>query len=308
MLVKELHIGVEQAINKVAASTNRSLFAEQIDLFLNKAQDEYVRMYVQDKEAHQVQLDRVRPFIVARDVPVRGNFLILPSDYAYLLADMTYLSSPAETTKVALIASMVKGIPDTIIDSVTNRTIYTKPTGNIDPFILRAGMLYELRSRGYEAYTDTYLPTDLALYGTIEADSTLVVKENSRLIVEIEGNSSILTKEAWSVSVNYNGKRVPNSLTKSTQAHLVNSTPYYGTSKNVVNTLLHGNTIEILPFKKDVGCIVSGGRIDYIRKPRPICLALDFTSEIPVQFHNELVDITAELIVRTFAGKPLNSQ
>lgn len=307
MLVQELHIGVEQAINKVAASTNRSLFPEQIDLFLNKAQDEYVRMYVQDKNASQIQLDRVRPFITARNIPVRNNFLILPSDYAYLLADTTYLSSPAETTKIALSASMVKGVPDTIIDSVTDRTIYTKPTGNIDDFVLRAGMLYELRSRGYEAYNDTYLPTDLALYGSIEADSTLVVKENSRLIVDFDGSSDILTKENWMVDINYNGRSVPNSLTKAAQGHTVNNTPYYGNNKNVINTMLHGNTIEILPFRKDIGCIVSGGRVDYVRKPRPICLALDYTSEIPVQFHNELIDITAELIVRTFAGKPLKS-
>lgn len=100
MYVKEQHIEVEQATQKIGANRTRKLFPEEIDWLLNKHQGRFIESRVTPKkdgsggfEVKQFDIDAIQNIVVTGyEIPAyyadpRRYQAVLPGDYSYLLSD-----------------------------------------------------------------------------------------------------------------------------------------------------------------------------------------------------------------------------
>lgn len=97
-----MHIQFELGLQKLGSSARRKFLREEIDNFLNRAQDQFIQESVKVKEDNQgfetiqVDIDRIRPLIkvknlVAAYIATYGDYseyqVDLPSNYSYLISD-----------------------------------------------------------------------------------------------------------------------------------------------------------------------------------------------------------------------------
>lgn len=100
MYVKEMHIEVNQSIQKIAANTTRKLLAPELDWLLNKNMGRLVYKYVTPRkdgsggfELVQFGIDAIRSLLVtgcelpAYKADPRRVMALLPGNYSYLISD-----------------------------------------------------------------------------------------------------------------------------------------------------------------------------------------------------------------------------
>lgn len=118
MYVREMHIEVNQSMQKIAANRTRKLLDDEVDWLLNKNQERFVWSRVTPKsdgsggfELKQFGIDAIR-MLVKRGVEVpayiadpRSYVAYLPGDYSYLLSDESVIKrAPVDLANTPLLA------------------------------------------------------------------------------------------------------------------------------------------------------------------------------------------------------------
>lgn len=143
MYVKEMHIEVNQSLQKIAANRTRKFFDEEVDWLLNKNLSRFIQSRVTPKkdgsggfEIKQFDIDAIQAILVrGREVPAyvadpRSYKAQLPGDYAYLISDESVIKlAPVDLTNT----------PTQPLSSVLARNLLVIP---IPPSTLPVGPYY----------------------------------------------------------------------------------------------------------------------------------------------------------------------
>lgn len=327
----EMHIEVNQSVQKLAANRTRKIFDDEIDWVLNKQ----VHRFIQDRlkprtdsdgfEIDQMGVDAMRNLVVSMrectayiDTPSRYK-VPLPADYKYMLSDASYAvnlcNAPAlDPIPVTLPISTIKQVYSTkgapmyyesmalalngntfLIPSqlpLTNK--YLGYQSKQDVSFLIPYILDRYRKLGFnlywEKYGTFYYPSTYILVGA--AGQTLALPS---MILDGAGvTQRTTTSETLSIAPGTTDVLVDNRLTRSDRVHSLLSTAYFKT--NVLSPIseMDGSYLYVYTDKT---FIVNKVSLTYVRKVRPISLALGSDCELTEEFHQTICDRASEYIL-----------
>lgn len=339
MTCRELHIGVEQGLQQVAANTTRKFLDDEIDWILNKIQNRFIQSKLKPSvdikgnptggfEVSQLDADAIRTVIVTSYSMVpyvddgRRYKCFLPPDYSYLLSDWSYTKllcgtdAPVEkasrlyitglrqehsiasaapfyaTVKVEL-GSTTQDLPTDLPYGQTY--VGYKDKNDISfliPYIARIGNYY------WERFNTLNYPG----YYINVSDRDNGTSPNVTPKITVDTNVTQATKLSTLDLVQHTnpGDYYDNRLSATSKISGMNSTEFIKTSYySPISELSNG----ILYIYKDKNFTVSEVGISYIRKPLPISLPLNLSSELPEEFHQALIDLCVEHIKGVLENK-----
>lgn len=316
MLVKEMHIEIEQGLNQAAANRSRKFRPEEKDLYLNKIQNRFIQSCLRPLpngafEIDQINVDKIQTLIVSGQslsayyVPGESRYkCYLPYNYGYLLSDWSNTAKTGGTSSKTLYMTAlrqqdtskssamfyenlnvtIKNTTVTLPDDLPyGHTYLGYPTKEsirfIAPYIALKGGWYWEKAGDFN-YPSNYI----RLSETAGSGITGVTSDSGTLQDFTTDSNTTYTIHTGS------GNKVTNRLTPSNRVHELD-VPFYKTSDYSPISELSGN---ILYIYKDSSFIVTGAGVSYVRKPQPISLSLNTSSELPEQFHSTLCDLVVE--------------
>lgn len=338
----EMHIEVNQGLQKIAANSTRKFLTEEIDWVLNKIQERFVRSCLRPVELEkfngkytfvdQLRADSIKTLVVTGlQLTAYGDVnwstrqkTILPKDYMYLLSD---------TSEIALLC----GKALTTTDSVSTLTLLklVKTNASTAPFYT-SGVI-DING------TILNIPADLGMLATYTG---LQTKEDVVLLVdfilnyfwqkgvevywekygEVYSQGNFIIPNATAASITWDGIAVTSSSTQPYNLRELNisgvatitadnrlmapaevatylNTPFFGSSsKGIISEL----STNLLYLYRDDNCTVKSVRISYIRKPQPISLLLGSDCELSSQVHQLICDLTVEYLKKTIESPAAN--
>jgi len=338
----EMHIEVNQGLQKIAANSTRKFLTEEIDWVLNKIQERFVRSCLRPVELEkfngkytfvdQLRADSIKALVVTGlQLTAHGDVnwstrqkVILPKDYMYLLSD---------TSEIALLC----GKALTTTDSVSTLTLlklvktnastapfYTSGVIEINGTILNIpadlGMLATYT--GLQTKEDVILLVDFVLnyfwkkgvevywekYGEIYSQGNFIIPNASS--ASISWDNIVVTLSSTQPynlrELNRSGVATitaDNRLMTSADVATYLNTPFFGSSsKGIISEL----STNLLYLYRDDNCTVKSVRISYIRKPQPISLLLGSDCELSSQVHQLICDLTVEYLKKTIESPAAN--
>lgn len=338
----EMHIEVNQGLQKVAANTTRKFLTEEIDWVLNKIQDRFIRSCLRPVELEkfngrytfvdQIRADSIKTLVVSNlQLPAYGDpywstrqKAILPKDYTYLLSDTSEIAllcakplTIADTTSTLTLLKLVK-------TNASNAPYYASGVLDINGTILNIpadlGMLATYA--GFEAKEEVVLLVDYILnyfwkkgievywekYGEVHSQGNFIIPSASS--ASITWDSIVVTSTSTQNYVhrvlNANGVATltaDNRLMPSAEISTYLNTPFFGTSSKGLISELSTNLLYIY---RDNNCTVKSVRISYIRKPQPISLLLGSDCELSSQVHQLICDLTVEYLKKVIESPTAN--
>ena len=337
MNVQELHIGLEQGLQKHTSFVFDDYFSEEIDFVFDKI----TKRFIDDKfrkdnqsEGHEIQqgdYDDVQ-FLIEKDVELPAFldtvdnkvYTVLPSNYMNLVNDRVRINDDCKvadltasetyekefTTILKLTDSTKVSAPfyDSVIITLNGVAVFTIADFNISAglpsinhkFLIKNVILDELRQNLPTNVTGVYWEN---YRGTYTPDSFIFVSDitfagiNSITIDSTTVNATTTQIAGLTVSTLTPTKQVPNRLNKSGSLHEV--------LQNNVYFKTHPRS-PISDLAKDKLFVYYNKRfiptsiiIDYIRIPRRISLALNRTCELSESTHERIVDLAVEYIKNT---------
>lgn len=331
MTILDMHLEINQSLQKVAANKTRKYLSEEIDWVLRKVEGRFIQSKLRPRKGgafsiDQLDLDAIRPILVntIREAYVdtsrsRRYECPLPMDYAYLISDSAYVSDrcgmtsePTEltvytyltwikqlrTTKAnapyyATYSLTVGGKTVSIPSSLPYTNTYIGFQRKEDVQFLTGWMTHTMQSIltsgefGFERYGSKYKANHYLSVAT----SVPGVSNN------IDGNTGIVTvsetltrKQHVEVAgAEYTANRLENSETIPSLLGIA----FYSPRAQSPISELRGNSLYIYT---DSNFTVNRCEITYIRKPRPMSLALGSDCELAPEFHPTLCDLAVEYI------------
>lgn len=327
MTTQEMHIEVNQSLQKVAANKTRKFLNEEIDLVLNKMVHRFVQSKVKPRrdgsggfEIDQLDVDAVRPLLKTVQLPAyisdpERYVAFLPGDYDYLIADSSFvhnlcgIATPAPTPK-----------------TLTILTLRQDRSGRTDPPFY-ASMSVQLGGHttsipGSLSYNNSY-----AGYGTKEEVRDMVphvlhdfwaagldihwevwnnIRKPGHYILAGEDVTAVgalivdgttltqLTNTTRTLGTHATaGTRVANRLTNSSMVPDLLNTAFYKSSSLTPISELQGDNIYLYT---DGNFTVNKLEVVYIRKPRIISLLLGTDCDLAPTFHQHICDLAVEYI------------
>lgn len=330
MNVREMHIEIKQSSQNISANVNRKLLPDEIDWLLNKIQERFIQSKVKSKkdgsggfQVDQVDTDAIRQLIVSNKVLKHFNgtddnsfSAHLPADYSYLISDdsKTLQLCNIDTPSVETITESIVVIPFTSGKSsakyfATAVISLTSTSGVTSITLADLVTLFQVTFDGLNSKTEAYTLRDALLWyiryvKNIEVywqNYADVYAPNSFIFVGYSAGSIIVDSQASVAgtvkSVSYSrfqstsGNWVANRLTSSDKLSSLLVTPFIKPSYKTPISELAGKELNVYG---DVGFLVTGVRIDYVRKPRRINLTLGQDCELSEEFHQAICDLTVE--------------
>lgn len=324
MQVRDMHIEINQSLQKVAANTTRKFLSEEIDWVLNKTMNRAIQDKVKFKTNGQVTLDQLGSDFLKKLV-VSGKELettvvntdkvkaLLPSNYMYLLADASTVLKACNSeydeftdsynyVVIPVVQSTLSVAPYYVTSSITVNAVTISIPANLSSFanyyvgynskqdVLELVHYYlgRLRELGYEAYWETV--------ESINKPGCIIVKANSGSWM-VDSVTTLGTLQA----VSYTGISVKtpvyytaaNRLEASENIPNLMNTPFYTTNENSPISELENDSLLIY---KNKNFTVTNATISYIRKPKRISLALGVDCEISEEFHQTICDLSTEYL------------
>lgn len=329
MTAREMHIEVNQSLQKVAANTTRKFLNEEIDWVLNKMQDRFIQLSLIPKlnsqgrptgafTVNQLRQDALRNITVTGKEIVtditdnRKCKAILPADYSFLLADQSLIltncgSDKQNTTNVNLLliklpahtgsgpyfTDLVITIGTTSLSIPTDLDLYHSYTSlkkKEDISLLVPYILYRLRKAGVQAYWERYGSTYEQNTIIVPNGTTSTLSYSGVLITGNTSTKSVSTKTSGIVST---GIKSANRLEESAKIFELLQTSFY---KPTIQSPISELESNILSVHTDTSFIVTKVILNYIRKPKPISLILGSNCEIAEEFHQTICDLTVEYL------------
>ena len=324
MNILEMHIEVAQATQNIAANVRRKLQMEEIDWLLNKNQERFIQSKVKPRkdgsggfQIDQVDTDSIRTLLAtasntAQRTDLNEYAYQLPADYSYLISDdsknlllcTTVVPDPATIIDAVLILplkstkSSAKFFETIVINLGSNsyslnaltiayQLTYIGLNSKEEVYVVRDAMLWYMRNTlklnvYWESYRNLYRPNsflfvNMANSGSIVVDGTSV--------------AGVLNNISYTGYTTAEGQWYPNRLTPSDKISTILRTPFVKPSVHTSVSKLSGN--ELIVYG-DVSYIVTGVRVDYVKKARRLNLLLGQNCELPEEFHQAVCDLTVE--------------
>jgi len=328
MTIKEMHIEVNQSLQKVAANRTRKYLSEEIDWVLNKMQHRFIQGRIKPRKGggyslEQMNVDALRPILVSGkkipafiDRPDRYK-CFLPPDYSYLISDASLTSELCkETAQVEakkLYITWLKQVKTNKVDPLYYQTV--KVTANADILNIPGNLPYYHEYTGYNRKEDIFLvlpwivnhfqqlgnlQVGYELFGEYFKPShyyfisdsafpiTSLVQDATNNTVQVQELKEFTSHKSLDTEV-----LTANRLESSENIHNLLSTAFYKTSLHSPISELSKN---ILYVYHDSSFTVNSCEITYIRKPRIVSLFLGSDCELPAEFHPTICDLATEYI------------
>lgn len=328
--VKELHIGVRQAFQKIASNQNRNFLPEEIDLALNINQERYVKSKIKKTEINtgfaidQKQLDDIQELVVSDQIFRVENptdsygSVYLPFNYLDLISDQSRIYSNCnsdfskgtitESEYVAIAAfpnsTKTSNFYDTFkieVQDITSKTlfdnsIYSKIYNSAEEKFYIINLVLEdinnYSDSGYKIYWENYR-------NIYKPNSFIIVYSSpfSGSIIIDSSRTNLFTATTNTLryfSLNKFDKEVPNRLSVNTIISTLQRDPFAKSNTDSIISRLSGDYLYVF---FDSTFIITQVILDYIRKPREISLSLGRMCELKESTHQELVDMTAQYLM-----------
>jgi hypothetical protein len=340
MTVRDMHIEINQSLQKVAANLTRKYLSEEIDWVLNKIQNRFIQQCIRPVDmskpelqkfrfADQLRAEALRTItITGRQLEVwtdgEGNSMgrvgaFLPSDYLYLLSDVSTMTNLCGTTKIdgtevkyyrtlhvlpttkvsapyyqtgtVTLNNLTASIPSTLSPFAQ----YTGYQGKEDVLFLKDYIMHSFNRAGlrvyWEHYGSLYKANQFIVPCTAASITALMIWDGVD-VTDATLDSFSVIKHSASPNVANAQVTTDNRLTTSYDVSSM-FTPYYKPSiKSPISELAN----HILYVYHDDNTIVNSVTVSYIRKPSPISLSLGLNCEISESFHQTICDLAVEYI------------
>lgn len=336
MTVREMHIEINQSLQKVAANKTRKFLNEEIDWVLNKMQLRFIQLCLKPKlnaqgkptgafTVDQLRQDALRNITVVRK-ELNGDLSdskrtkhILPSNYMYLLADNSILltdcgkekraDTPIQVQCINLpeasgstpyftsFSITVSGATVSIPGSLEQYHQYQGTNNKADISFFIPFILYKLRQQGVEAYWEKY--------DNIYKQNCIIVPNGTGILLSyngtaITGNVTTVVKNTITTQLIGEGLEKANRLEESAHVFNLQQTAFYQSSMQSPISELENNVLWVYNGKN---FIVTKINVSYIRKPKPISLILGCDCEIAEEFHQTICDLTVEYLMNRIQEK-----
>jgi hypothetical protein len=337
MTPKEMHIAVEQGLQKHTSYVFDDFLPEEIDLVLNKVQkrfidDKFRRDNVSEGfEIEQGDLDDLQ-FLIEKDIELpafvnlasKKAYSVFPSDYLYLVNDRTLINDDCKVLDLTPLTpyteeyvytypfdnstasenyyagfNIIYG--GTTIFDLANYTISAGLTSNEERFVIKNLVLDVIRHS---------LPSDIiGIYweryrNQYAPNSFIIVSKsnvsNNSITVDGVGTPVLVIGSATpnlSVSTITPNKEVNNRLTKSENLYEVAKDNAF--YRTIPRSPISNISKDLIYVHFNERFIVTSLIIDYIRIPQNINLHLDRSCELDENTHERIVDLAVEYIKNT---------
>lgn len=336
MNIRDMHIEVNQSLQKVASNRTRKFLPEEIDWVLNKMADRFINFQLEpatggEFQSNQLDITKIKNLIVDyvtipvidTSTPVSNVMIDLPYNYVASVSVLSKVNSC-----------------NSLKSATTNQTIYTTKlklaqSNNAEApyytsFIISCDTISinlpsDLSSnnqyKGYQDKQDIELLIDwivLTLNKRLSYNSkdTQISFEDGYFIAKSISHQPILTLNIDGIDVTYTEfsselyqsfvagsnevwrtARVLSSDTVDNYRNL----PYYATNFRAPISEIKGNTLFV---QYDRSYTISSLYLKYIRKPIPMSIILGTDCELDSGFHMAICDLATEYLL----GRLMNPQ
>ena len=330
MTIKQMHIELNQSLQKISANTTRKFLWEELDWVLNKIQLRFIQKRLRPDprikgkvSVDQLDADALRNIIVTsydletRVVNATRVKAVLPSDYMHLLSDASYIIKECDTPDT--LESVSTPITYSIIKLTQSANVAlpyyatASMTINAETVTLPSDLPNPSQYSGYKSKDD--LTELIAYYTTIFASKNIplyweycdgIYKPGCFIYV---GVVSTLNWTVDSVTTNLltTVMKTENVCLRNADYESFSSnrletpeiipdllgTSFYTTSAETPISELNQNLLYIY---KDKSFRISGAQINYVRKPRRMSLYLGVDCELAEEYHQTICDLSVEYI------------
>lgn len=322
MTVREMHIEINQSLQKIASNSSRKFFSEEIDWILNKIVGEFIQQRLTPKSngsyaINELYTDALRPLIKEKElvayIKSKNSYeAYLPADYSYLLADgsnATQLCGATPTTvQTPLTINWVKQVLSqrstapyyaTYLITANGKTVdiptdlpynhaYVGYQSKKDIDLLIPYLHQKQLEANINVYWEKLHKTKQGYWAYIDTPTQLAIDTDPLLTVDQE--ILALTKHSLpTISTDF----VANRLESSANVIDLLSTAFYKASSISPISELVGNSLIVY---NDNSFIVTVVKVKYIAKPSVISLSLGSDCNLASEFHQSICNLAVEYI------------
>lgn len=318
MNIKQMHIAFDQGTQYLASNRARAFFPEEKDMILNKMIGRYIISRLRPKgdgvyeidSMAQEQLKTLIARISAIPAEIKGSnySLLLPSDLGWYVAGVvnflactpTAVTNLTRYKHVLTFPKSTKGsakyYETASLHTSSLAAINTLQSGSWlglpskeQVFDVIPQLVQDLRAKGIPVYMDgqrvtLYLGNATPINGV--ADAATVASTPTTEISNVYTESTAATK-------------APIRIVPTASVFDVNSTPYWRSNAQSVVGSFSNSSLNI---EGPSSGIITSGDVIYVRKPRVVSLSLGSNSDLPEEYHDELIDMAV-----AYAKTELNS-
>jgi hypothetical protein len=325
MNVREMHIEVSQGTQNISANVRRKLLPDEIDWLLYKNQERFIQSKVKPRkdgsggfQINQVDADAIRTLLTTNVISlttVDDNDVYesqLPADYSYLISDdsRTHLlcgeAGPMPSGDTMDVLQLQ--FKDSQKSNGPYYTSFSITIGTVVTTLAEIVAAYSANYNGVNSKSERYLIKDVILwylrnvkkidvywetYKSIYKPNTFLVPGVSTGSMTVDSYDATVTTQTLNIQTldSDAGTWVPNRLSSSEKISTLLVTPFVKPSAKSPISEVSGNKLTVYG---DSSFIVTGVRVDYIKKPRRINLLLAQDCELPEEFHQAICDLTVE--------------
>lgn len=342
MTIREQHIELNQSLQKIAANKTRKFLSEELDWVLNKIQNRFIQSKLRPRRGggfsfDELDLDAIRPVLVQTKLPayidparLNRYKVFLPTDYSYLIADYSFVdnaecratkltpeaksiyitwlkklntakvSAPFyETAQMTIDGTHIINIPSEL--PYTNKYVGYQSKDDVSflyPWIIHTfnQELAPTIQVGSERYADKYKPNQIVIVSDRALAATTLSYDGISTTLKTE---DVINYTQYGESVH--NVIVQNRLETSEDTQKLVGTPFYAPSINSPISELINQTLYIYG---DNSFTVSNCGITYVRKLRPVSLALGSDCELSEEFHQTICDLAVQYIKGRLENAP----
>jgi|JI10StandDraft_1071094.scaffolds.fasta_scaffold01093_5 hypothetical protein len=335
MTIKEMHIAFDQGVQYIASNKSRGFYPEEKDLILNKMINRYIISRVRPKEDGSFEMDnmaaeQLKTLLTSATIAaeIKGNMyeVVLPSDLGWFISasagvvDYSCRSIlPTPTAGTKYVHSMILPISSkstakyyeaaTLLGSAITTlasergATWTGVPAKEQRFSVFTPLIQKLRREGHEIYVGK---NPITMRGDINQYKIWVINNSATLLTATSDATSVnsaVEAVTFSKYTETPERYSPVRLIKTGYAFQLQNTPYLKSTVHSPTGHLLGNILQIQGSLTDADSyIVSGSQLFYLRKPALVSLSLGLTSDLPEEYHEEIVDLAV-----TYAKGELNS-
>lgn len=329
MNAREMHIEVNQSLQKVAANRTRKFLSGEIDLALNKIVGRFIQSKLRPRkdgsggfDVDQLGLDALRTLIVNKTLDAyyeTGSTVIsyLPSDYKHLLRDSSTVellcgqataSTSQETLKIMNLRQPRSGkntqpyytSMQVQLGDVTVRIPADLPASNTfngyeareDISFLVPFILNRLRANGLEVYWERFAGMYTPSSYFVVGNSDLPEAVN----LTIDGTDQTLSSVTTKTLIRYISSSTQTSANRLCAWHTIDALKDAAFFKSSAHSPISELRGDLLVVHHDSSFIVNKTAITYVRKPQTISLLLGTDCDLPEDFHQAICDLTVEYL------------
>lgn len=337
MTAQEMLIEVNTSLQQIGASRTRKFYPQEIEWYLNKAINRFVQGCIRHKEntsngytsrdidvtvfeIDELYRDALRNLLTETYLPTNYNpnglsaMAYLPPAYSYLTDIGACCTRCLPFSSVTLQSNVYQfiGVPFPSDSAATNGQYFSNLSVSIN------GDVAYSRSGSYSYASVFQLIEELCEYTPITQNSVGPYTRNGYLLLMIPKptsgdavftisyetttlTSSVLgSLTAFETGIAPGRANVPTRTVRDTNRYNSKTTAYYEVTEEDVPADIKGYVINL---DTATNFIVNGVLVTYIRKPFRISVSLNNTSDIAPEFHNQLCDMTVQMI-RERIGDP----